>query len=128
MSSSGSGVDWDSSALETAVIAVGNRLLKQMALGMSDDIRKDMQEEKSGIKYKRMRRASSAPGESPATQKTDLMKSVQVEDVHPLLKLVGTNLPYGRFLELGTKNIKPRPWLRPAFVRLLANSAKYRPE
>jgi HK97 gp10 family phage protein len=31
--------------------------------------------------------------------------------------VVGTNVDYGRFTELGTRRMKPRPWLRPAFRR-----------
>jgi hypothetical protein len=30
---------------------------------------------------------------------------------------VGTNLKYGRYLELGTRKMKPRPYLRPALER-----------
>jgi len=35
---------------------------------------------------------------------------------HPTC-VVGTNVKYGRYLELGTPRIKPRPFLRPALER-----------
>ena len=36
---------------------------------------------------------------------------------------VGTNVPYGPWLELGTRNMEPRPWLRPT---LTENAAELR--
>jgi len=33
---------------------------------------------------------------------------------HEVVVVVGTNVKYGRYLELGTTKIKPRPYLRPA--------------
>ena len=37
-----------------------------------------------------------------------------------LTATVGTNLTYGTFLELGTRRMAARPWLRPAFLILLS--------
>ena len=56
--------------------------------------------------------APSAPGEAPRKQHGRLRGSVASE-VAGLVGRVGTNLIYGRALELGTKNgkLKPRPWL-----------------
>ncbi len=45
-----------------------------------------------------------------------------------LAATVGTDLDYGTFLELGTRRMAARPWLRPAFLalrsRLRANLAR----
>lgn len=37
-----------------------------------------------------------------------------------LAATVGTDLDYGTFLELGTRRMAARPWLRPAFLTLLS--------
>ena len=60
----------------------------------------------------------SKPGEPPRKQTGTLRRSVQVEvDEQSLTARVGTNVDYGKHLELGTRrSIKPRPWLRPAFL------------
>jgi len=57
----------------------------------------------------------SAPGDPPHKQTGTLLKSVAYELVTVAAKTiarVGTNIKYGRWLELGTKKMKPRPWLR----------------
>lgn len=62
----------------------------------------------------------SAPGEPPRKQTGRLRASV-TEEVDPatLEARVGTNVKYGRFLELGTKKgIAPRPWLRRALAEM----------
>ncbi len=55
----------------------------------------------------------SAPGEAPHVQTGRLRGSVAWEVVG-LVARVGTNVPYGRFLELGTRKLAARPWLRRA--------------
>ena len=111
-------INWNPARLDAAVREEISKALMRMAQRMTADIRDDMLREKSGVKYKWMRVASSGPGESPAVQSGRLVSSIQVEDVSPLLKLLGTGLAYGRYLELGTRNIRPRPWLRPALWKL----------
>jgi len=55
----------------------------------------------------------SAPGEPPRKQTGRLRASVAREvDANQLTARVGTNVKYGRWLELGTAQILPRPWLR----------------
>ena len=55
----------------------------------------------------------SEPGEAPHKQTGRLLASVAWEVVG-LAARVGTNLDYGRWLELGTARMKARPWLRRA--------------
>jgi phage gpG-like protein len=58
----------------------------------------------------------SAPGEPPRKQTGRLRASVTYE-VSGLEARVGTNVKYGKYLELGTKRgISPRPWLRRALA------------
>lgn len=63
----------------------------------------------------------SKPGEPPRKQTGTLRRSVQAEvDERSLTARVGTNVEYGKHLELGTKRgIKPRPWLRRALAESL---------
>jgi HK97 gp10 family phage protein len=57
----------------------------------------------------------SAPGEPPRKQFGHLRRSVTYETAADGKSgRVGTNLPYGRWLELGTRLMKARPWLRRA--------------
>lgn len=70
-------------------------------------------------KFKRITGAvRSAPGEPPRKQTGRLRASVDVEvDDASMTGRVGTNVKYGKDLELGTKRgIKPRPWLRRALA------------
>lgn len=55
----------------------------------------------------------SKPGEPPHKQRGRLLGSVAFE-VKGLIARVGTNVKYGRWLELGTKHMAARPWLRRA--------------
>jgi hypothetical protein len=39
-------------------------------------------------------------------------------------RIIGTPLKYGLYLEIGTKKMQPRPWLRPALERSLLKIKK----
>ncbi len=72
-----------------------------------------MKRDKKG-RFKRVYGSNpSRPWEPPHKQTGRLRGSVAWEVVG-LVGRVGTNLLYGRWLELGTKRMKPRPWLRRA--------------
>lgn len=60
----------------------------------------------------------SKPGEAPHLQTGRLRGSVAWEVVG-LLGRVGTNLRYGRWLELGTRKMAARPWLRASLKAML---------
>lgn len=57
---------------------------------------------------------ASSPGDAPNTDTGALVKSIAVEQPNDANAFVGTGLDYGLFLEFGTTNMKPRPWLQPA--------------
>ena len=57
----------------------------------------------------------SKPGEPPHKQRGRLLGSVAWE-VAGLVGRAGTNLLYGRWLEIGTRNMAARPWLRRALA------------
>ncbi len=64
----------------------------------------------------------SAAGEPPRVDTGVLRSSITHELIirgnNPVAR-VGTNVTYGRFLELGTSDIEPRPWLRPALAKAI---------
>lgn len=62
---------------------------------------------------------ASKPGEPPNTDTGTLIKSVGFNiDPNQMVGEVGTSLKYGKYLELGTKDIAPRPWLFPAVEKV----------
>jgi HK97 gp10 family phage protein len=56
----------------------------------------------------------SAPGQPPHKQTGRLRMSVTREMVGQTVARVGTNLKYGLYLEMGTRKMAARPWLRRA--------------
>ncbi len=55
----------------------------------------------------------SSPGDPPHKQTGRLLGSIATEP-GGMIQRVGTNLKYGRWLELGTTKMAARPWLRRA--------------
>ena len=71
------------------------------------------------VKKKRLYNTNpSAPGDPPHKQKGHLRRSV-AKEVGDTEARVGTNLLYGRWLELGTPKMAARPWLRRALSEVL---------
>ncbi len=63
---------------------------------------------------------ASAEGEAPASATGGLRQSVKTEVESKGKKVtgsVGTELEYGKHLEIGTSRMKPRPWLRRSFEK-----------
>ncbi|MDG3003245.1 hypothetical protein [Paludisphaera mucosa] len=106
--------------LHRAAIAVKNRakeLLSVAGTGRVDG--KTARNAKGHFKATVTR---SKPGEPPRKQ-TGLLRSKVAHEVDEatLTARVGTNLEYGRHLELGTKRgLAPRPWLRRALAEVAA--------
>lgn len=60
---------------------------------------------------------ASAPGSPPHVRTATLTRSIDQENLRTpggFTARVGTNVQYGRFLELGTRTMAARPYLRPA--------------
>ena len=60
---------------------------------------------------------ASAAGEPPAALSGNLRNSIthEIEEaLWDIIGRVGTNVEYGKWLELGTKDMSPRPYLRRA--------------
>lgn len=60
---------------------------------------------------------ASKPGYPPNTDTGRLVQSISVEKRKDMEWAVGTNNLVGVWMEFGTKNIAPRPWLSRAFVK-----------
>lgn len=65
---------------------------------------------RGGAKYSHV---ASKPGDAPNTDTGNLVKNIAVEPGDESV-FVGTNVEYGAWLEIGTKDMAARPWLRPA--------------
>lgn len=66
---------------------------------------------------------SSRPLDPPAKQTGHLGRSIQVDlsgldGQRSVTAAVGTNVRYGRYLEFGTSNMAPRPWMRRTIVKM----------
>jgi HK97 gp10 family phage protein len=88
----------------------------------SDAIKSMQSSPASGRTYNRrsiLHTASSSPN-PPRVDQGDLVKSIKAL-VGRLEAFVGTNQKYGPYLEFGTQNMEPRPWLFPAFERQRRN-------
>lgn len=108
--------------------ALGNRGVKAMqteiakgTLAIAGTAVKDVQKRspgsQPGVRYNPKRAVQVSPeGQAPNTDTGRLVQSIgfNLKD-NGLTGFAGTNLKYGRYLELGTLTVKPRPWLRPAF-------------
>lgn len=69
---------------------------------------------------------SSAPGEYPAVQSGTLWRSISWETTGRLRRAFGTNIWYGRDLELGNpaRHLAPRPYLRMTVAAITGREAE----
>ena len=79
---------------------------------------------RSGITYKRgsVFHRASAPGEQPKTDTGSLVSSIFSslrKDRSRPVAFVGSDIVYAKHLEFGTRRMAARPWLQPAFDRML---------
>lgn len=92
------------------------------------DLKRTLRGQRSGEQYRvsagsTRTYTASAPGEPPAVATGRLLNSVDAQPVGNARWLVGTPLKYGRYLELGTVHMRPRPWFRSTGKE---NASKYR--
>jgi len=113
-------LNWLGKKVGSEVVAQTGTVLTKGAIMVTNQIKKLMREPKSGTRYKGKRRItrSSAPGEAPAVQTGRLRASIHYKAPDPLTRLIGTNLDYGYWLEIGTSKMAARPFLRPAFKQV----------
>ena len=123
--------------LKSKLLSLGRDMDKALANGVfltANDVRTDaiksIQEQSFGSYVQRSRQGgegtythvASKPGSAPNTDNGGLVRSIAVEmNWSKREAFVGSNLDYGAFLELGTKNMDPRPWLEPALRKNMGN-------
>lgn len=71
---------------------------------------------------------ASAPGEPPTVKWGELKISIGyavVREGNTTYLLVGTTEDYGVYLEVGTVNMEPRPWLKTILVKLSPDTKNF---
>lgn len=104
--------------------------LAKMAYSIDREAKKSIQGgARSGRVYKRrsITHKASAPGEPPKTDTGQLVRNITVRRLSLASYDVGSRkgAPHGYFLEFGTRNMMPRPWLTPAVEKVLKNFGKF---
>lgn len=101
----------------------------KIALGESvlavhgDAVKSILEHQSSGEVYGK--HTASKPGFAPNSDTGRLVRGIDwTVDESTLTGQVGTNVKYGAWLEFGTKDMEPRPWLLPAFKKNLKNIKK----
>lgn len=67
---------------------------------------------------------ASSPGQAPAQATSGLRQSIKavIEGKgRSVIGKIGTSLPYGIMLEKGTRNMAPRPFLKPSLDKSISN-------
>jgi HK97 gp10 family phage protein len=103
---------------------VADKQIPLALLAIHSDAVKSIQSSSAGKSYyrysgghKRYVTAAKA-GQPPNTDTGGLVQSIKWEyNKRKNEGAVGTNLEYGKFLELSTKKMKARPWLWPAYKK-----------
>ncbi len=93
-----------------------DKAIKRFAMDVRNTAVKNIsQGDRHGRLYKRRRinHRSSAPGEYPKTDTGRLVNSIRT-DFSYLKAEIGSDVNYSQYLETGTVNMKPRPWLEPS--------------
>ncbi len=97
--------------------------VKRLAFEIEGKAKASMGQEKHGEVYLRpggIEHRASAPGEAPAIDTGNLVNSIATELTGPASAVVFTNVEYAPYLEFGTKDIAPRPFLQPAVEAVTA--------
>ena len=88
--------------------------------GRKGDTRRRRVEAGTGKRAEKVGSYASKEGEVPRVQTGTLRRSIthEVSSVLPIGR-VGTNVVYSKWLEFGTRRMKPRPFMRPSILRIM---------
>jgi phage gpG-like protein len=122
-------VVWNGPACRAMIEKQASGRIRRACEYLSDTIKADISQSgtlrynpttKKGTKSKSTKTiynfTHSRPGSAPFKQTGHLRRSITWE-VNGLVGRVGTSLPYGRALELGTGRMRARPFILPAFMK-----------
>jgi len=108
--------------LPSAITAEVAKAVFEAGNDLRNSIIDSMREAKTGITYTRksVSHTASASDEPPGIDLGNLVNSIQAIPSNKGLSIsIGINdisqAKYGEYLEFGTQNMEPRPWLQPAF-------------
>lgn len=130
-------IKWYGKEVMVAATKANISAMKKSALVLERYIKISLSKPGMGRKYKRGKKThrASSPMQVPAldlgvlmssvgsdvTQKGDKILGEVGTDIDAMMShhqfAIGTDVNYGLYLELGTVNMKPRPWLRPALKK-----------
>lgn len=113
-------IDWHGEATMAAIkaqlnraIYAGGTILRNRAI---ERVSIDGSGKVNGRRVRGVRPVHSLPGESPRSQSKQLRQSITVSaDRTRMTVRVGSPMIYGPYLELGTRHMAPRPWLRRSY-------------
>jgi HK97 gp10 family phage protein len=96
-----------------------NKITEEAADKMAKEMKNSiLSGAKSGKQYFKngARHTASAPGQPPANQTGDLVKSIKVSKERNK-SIISINKNYAVYLEFGTSKMRPRPFIIPAFMK-----------
>jgi HK97 gp10 family phage protein len=90
----------------------------------ADAVKSIYAHESKGVTYTRgsVEHTASKPGFPPNSDTGTLARGIRWEvDSSKNIGFVGTNVKHGSWMEFGTRDVAPRPWLFPAYLKNLKN-------
>ena len=109
------GINWFDTSFLRLMDDEVDRNLRKAGIFVVNEVKRDLSTQGSKTSESATQKHSS-PGDPPFRQTGQLRRSIARERVGAEER-VGSNIKYARFLELGTLNMSPRPFLRPAVIR-----------
>lgn len=100
---------WNGKKMMNQVVTQEGRRLTKAAIHFTNKVKQNISTK--GSKCNRNNGRRSRPGEYPFIECGQLRNSITYQ-IKQLKATCGTNVKHGKFMELGTKNMAPRPWLR----------------
>lgn len=121
-------LNWNAAKFKRLAASEQRKALTRAAIFLAREMKENLS---VGVKYAQTKNAKgqftkkkiverSAPGEFPRLDTGELRRSITWE-ISGSVARVGTNKIYGKYLELGTRHMEARPFLRPT---LMQNSRK----
>jgi len=105
-------------------------ILSDMAFDVEAESKRSMQgTPKTGRTYRRgsVSHTASSPGNAPAVDTGQLLQNISVKRRKKADYDVGSRkgAPHGFWLEFGTRSVAKRPWLTPAFDKIVSRFKSY---
>ena len=122
---------WRGDSAMKRIDAIGYDRLIALGEDIVSEIKEFISQPGTGKFYKKSKTVwyqASAPGEPPTVRHGELKISIGyavVREGNTTYLLVGTTEDYGIYLEVGTKFMEARPWLRTILVKLSPDTKNF---